>query len=166
MRRPLVVGNWKMNGTGESSSALLRELDAAVMQSDSNEIGVCIPFLYIPDASRQLVDSNILLGSQNIADHDSGAFTGEISAAMLKEFNCQLAIVGHSERRLLYGESSELVAERYRQAVAGGITPILCVGETLEQRESGATFYIIVSQLTAVLNIAGVESLKQAADYR
>ncbi|MGR9105991.1 MAG: triose-phosphate isomerase [Gammaproteobacteria bacterium] len=163
MRKPLVVGNWKMNGTVESSGQLLQELrdriDAVPGQA---EIGVCVPYLFIPLAQEILKGSRILLGAQNVADQSSGAFTGEISAGMLKEYNCRLAIVGHSERRLLYGESDELVAARFKYAVEGGLVPILCLGETLEQREAGATLSTVVRQLDAVIALCGVQSLHSA----
>jgi triosephosphate isomerase len=125
-------------------------------------VGVCPAFIFIPEVAQILAGSSILLGSQNVADQASGAFTGETSGSMLREFGCTLAIVGHSERRIVYGESNELVAARYRQAIASGLTPILCLGETLEQREAGATLNVLEEQLGAVLSSAGVESLHQA----
>jgi triosephosphate isomerase len=104
----------------------------------------------------------LLLGAQNVSDQDEGAYTGEISARMLREFGCSLAIVGHSERRIIYGESSALVAARYAKAIERGIVPILCVGETLEQREDGKTFDVVDEQLDAVIDLCGVESLSSA----
>jgi triosephosphate isomerase len=109
--------------------------------------------------SSLLNDSRVLFGSQNVADRQAGAYTGEVSAQMLKEFGCTLAIVGHSERRALYGESNELVAERFRQAVGEGLVPVLCVGETLDQRQQDKTFDIIDAQLNAVLDTSGTEAL-------
>lgn len=162
MRSPLVVGNWKMNGTRESARNLL---DALIQGFDSRAqagMGVCVPYVFIPAAADQLKGTDILLGSENVADQDVGAFTGEISAAMIKEFGCELAIVGHSERRHLYGESNKLVAARYRQAQAQGILPIFCVGETLEQREHNQTFVIIDAQLAQLFDESGAASLRNA----
>lgn len=112
MRRPLVVGNWKMNGTSASAASLLGELLNGLGDCKA-EVGVCVPFVFIPQAATILSGSSLTLGAQNVADQASGAFTGEISASMLREFACELAIVGHSERRSLYGESDQLVAARY-----------------------------------------------------
>lgn len=163
MRRALVVGNWKMNGGRDWSSSFAAELLAGLKGVDARaDVGVCPPYLHIPAVSEVLSGSSILLGSQNVADQDEGAFTGEISAKMLKEFGCHLAIVGHSERRMLYGESNELVAARYASAIKNGLIPILCVGETLEERESDRTFTVIASQIDAVLELADVASLAQA----
>ena len=162
MRRAFVVGNWKMNGRRDSSRELLRRLLQGIASTETVDIGVCVPYVFIPEASELLANSPIMLGSQNVADKESGAFTGEVSGTMLVEYGCRLAIVGHSERRALYGESSELVAGRYQQAIASGLIPILCVGETLAQREQGLTFDVVDSQLSPVLNLAGVASLRHA----
>ncbi len=151
-----------MNGTLTSTEKLLTQLVTGIGHGNNREVGVCVPCPFLSLAQSLLRNSSILLGSQNVADHPSGAFTGEVSAAMLKEFDCELAIVGHSERRGLYAETSELVAKRYCQAIATGLTPIICVGETLEQRDSGTTFDVIDQQLNAVLTEAGVESLRTA----
>ncbi|HEB77686.1 MAG TPA: triose-phosphate isomerase, partial [Methylothermaceae bacterium] len=110
----------------------------------------------------QLKGTAVQVGAQNVADQDAGAFTGEVSALMLKEFGCSLAIVGHSERRLLYGESDDLVAARYQKAIEHELCPILCIGETLEQREAGETFTVVDQQLDAVLDKAGIQSLTRA----
>ena len=160
-RRPLVVGNWKMNGTRASSQKLLADILAG-LAGCSADVGVCPPAVFIPEISAQLAGKAVRLGAQNVADQDEGAFTGEISGAMLREFNCTLAIVGHSERRAIYGETDALVAARYAKSIAHGVTPILCVGETLEERESNATFSVIDKQLGAVLDLCGVESLAKA----
>ncbi|MCX8049120.1 MAG: triose-phosphate isomerase [Methylohalobius sp.] len=161
MRQPLVVGNWKMNGTRESVRELLDDILAGLPERGV-EVGVCPPYVFIPQAAAQLAGSSVLLGAQNVADQDQGACTGEVSAAMLKEFGCALAIVGHSERRLLYGETDALVAARYQKAIEHGLCPILCVGETLEQRETGQTFQVVAQQLDAVLGRAGIDSLTRA----
>ncbi len=161
-RRPLVVGNWKMNCTRASARRLLDDILAGLPADAKAEVGVCPAFVFIPEASAALAGKSVLLGAQNVGDQDQGAFTGEISAPMLDEFGCKLAIVGHSERRLVYGESSQLVAARYAKAIAHGITPILCVGETLEEREQEKTFAVIDEQLQAVLDLCGVASLAKA----
>ncbi|MGR8935128.1 MAG: triose-phosphate isomerase [Gammaproteobacteria bacterium] len=162
MRRPLVVGNWKMNGTLSSAkqltAAILTGLDAAA----AAEVAICVPFLYIAAVAEQLAHSPLALGAQNVADQASGAYTGEVSATMLKDFNCKYAIVGHSERRSYYGDSNESVAARFAQAIAAGVTPILCVGETLQQREEGQTFRIVDEQLDAVITKTGIEAFSKA----
>jgi len=162
MRRSLVVGNWKMNGSREKSRALVAGILAGLGEDAKADVGVCPPFVHIPEVAELLKGSPVLLGAQNVADQDEGAFTGETSASLLKEFGCSLAIVGHSERRALYGESSALVAARYAKAIEQGLTPILCIGETLEERESGRTFEVVGEQLDAVLETAGVASLAKA----
>ncbi|MFN3920110.1 MAG: triose-phosphate isomerase [Methylohalobius sp.] len=162
MRRPLVVGNWKMNGTRSSVCELLEAILKGLPKGISVDVGVCPAYVFIPQAAEQLKGSPVLLGAQNVSDQEAGAFTGEVSAAMLKEFGCQLAIVGHSERRLLYRETDALVAARYQKAIEHGLCPILCIGETLEQREAGRTFEVVDAQLNAVLSQAGLESLTRA----
>lgn len=162
MRRALVVGNWKMNGTRDSVRQLLADLKAGLDAGKPVDVAVCAPFVFISDVAEQLKGSPIAVGAQNVADQKSGAFTGEISPAMLVEFGARYAIVGHSERRAVYGETDALVAARYAQAIEGGVIPILCVGETLEQRESGDTFKVVKEQLDAVLGKSGVQSLGQA----
>ncbi|GAB6068610.1 triose-phosphate isomerase [Methylothermus subterraneus] len=162
MRRPLVVGNWKMHGTRESVRDLLAALLQGLPGNLAVEVGVCPAYVFIPQAFEQLQSSPILLGAQNVADREVGAFTGEVSAAMLKEFGCHLAIVGHSERRQFYNESDALIAARYQQAIKHGLCPILCIGETLKQREAGQTFEVVDAQLDAVLERAGLDSLAHA----
>jgi triosephosphate isomerase len=162
MRRSLVVGNWKMNGSREKARALAAEILAGLGQGVNVDVGVCPPFVHFADVEEVLKGSPVLLGAQNVADQDEGAFTAEVSASMLKEFGCRLAIVGHSERRALYGESDALVAARYARAIENGLTPILCVGETLEERESDRTFSVIAKQLYTVLDLADVGSLAHA----
>lgn len=162
MRRPIVVGNWKMNGTRDNVRALLGALKAGLNPQMPCEVAVCPSFVFLPEAAELLAGSAIQLGSQNVANQAEGAFTGEVSPAMLSEFGCAFAIVGHSERRVLYGESDELVAARYEQAIAGGVTPILCVGETLQQRENDETYAVLDTQLDAVIARCGVASLAKA----
>ncbi len=161
MRRSLVVGNWKMNGNLASAQLLAKGIIAGLGSADA-DIAVCVPYVYLPAINEIVKDTALGLGSQNIADKASGAFTGEVSGSMLKEFNTQYALVGHSERRSYYGDTDASVAARYVQAQEQGIIPILCVGETLEQREQDQTFTVINEQLDAVLDLAGVESLNKA----
>ena len=162
MRRPLVVGNWKMNGTRSTVRQLAQDVAAGVAANMAVEVGVCPAYVFIPQVTEQLKGTAVQVGAQNVADQDAGAFTGEVSALMLKEFGCSLAIVGHSERRLLYGESDDLVAARYQKAIEHGLCPILCIGETLEQREAGETFTVVDQQLDAVLDKVGIQSLTRA----
>jgi len=161
MRRSLVVGNWKMNGTLASANSLVQGILAGLGDVDG-DIAVCVPYVQIPAVSELVKGTKLALGSQNVADKASGAYTGEISAAMLTEFGCKYAIVGHSERRSYYGDTDASVAARFQQAQAQNIIPILCVGETLEQREHDETFAVIDAQLDAVINAAGVEAFKDA----
>jgi len=162
MRRPLVAGNWKMNGTREGVVALIEGIKAGV-DGANTEVLVCPPAIFIDSVSSHLEGSEVKLGTQNVCQEPkAGAYTGELSAAMLTEFGCSYAIIAHSERRHIYGESDELAAERLAAAVAGNVTPILCIGELLEERENGTTEHVIARQLDAVLNLAnGVELLKK-----
>lgn len=161
MRRSLVVGNWKMNGTLASAEALAKGIMAG-LGSDHADIAVCSPYVHIPALSQLLKNSKLALGAQNVADKSSGAFTGEVSAAMLNEFGCKYAIVGHSERRTYYGDTNESVAARFCQAQAQNIIPILCVGETLDQREKDETFAVIDEQMDAVVAAAGIAAFNTA----
>lgn len=161
MRRSLVVGNWKMNGTLASAESLAKGIIAGLGEI-SADIAVCVPYVHLPRVSEVVKNSALALGSQNVADKPSGAFTGEISAAMLSEFHCKYAIVGHSERRSYYGDTNESVAARFCQAQEQNIIPVLCVGETLEQREQDQTFSVINTQLDAVINLAGIAAFDAA----
>lgn len=161
MRRSLVVGNWKMNGTLASAELLTKGIIAGLGEN-SADIAVCVPYVYLPMVSALVKNTTLALGAQNVADKASGAFTGEISAAMLGEFDCKYAIVGHSERRSYYGDTNESVAARFCQAQEQNIIPVLCVGETLEQREQDQTFSVIDAQLDAVINLAGIASFSAA----
>ncbi len=159
MRQPLVAGNWKMNGSRESVVALLEGLKQGMNEVRVAEVAVCPPFVYIPEVQAQLQSSAIVWGGQDVSSEASGAFTGEISTAMLLDFGSKYAIVGHSERRAYHGETDELVAKKFAAARAAGLTPILCVGETLEQRESGITEEVVARQLDAVIELEGVAAL-------
>jgi triosephosphate isomerase len=159
MRKKLVAGNWKMHGSLAENAALLEALKPALA---GIEAVVCVPFPYLAQAQAVLGGSSIAWGAQNLSEQSKGAFTGEVSASMLLDFGCRYVIVGHSERRSLYGESDELVASKYVVAQAAGLTPILCVGESLDERESGVTEAVVARQLDAVIKVAGVESLAKA----
>jgi len=159
MRKKLVAGNWKMHGSLAENAALLEALKPALA---GIEAVVCVPFPYLAQVQSVLAGTSIAWGAQNVSEQAKGAFTGEVSASMLLDFGCKYVIVGHSERRSLYGESDELVAKKYMAAQAAGLTPILCVGESLEERESGITEAVVACQLDAVIKAAGVASLAKA----
>ena len=159
MRKKLVAGNWKMHGSLADNAALLAAIKPALA---GVEAAVCVPFPYLAQAQAALAGTTIAWGAQNLSEQPKGAFTGEVSSAMLLDFGCTYVIVGHSERRSLYGESDELVAKKYMAAQAAGLTPILCVGESLDERESGVTEQVVARQLDAVIGMAGVASLAKA----
>jgi len=161
MRRKLVAGNWKMHGSLAENEALLSGLLAG-MGGVKAGVAVCVPFPYLAQAQARLTGSAVAWGAQNMSQQARGAFTGEVSASMLADFACAYVIVGHSERRALYGESDELVAEKYAAAQAAGMTPILCLGETLSEREGCITEAVVARQLDAVVAKCGVASLARA----
>lgn len=158
MRQSIVMGNWKMNGSRSEGIELANAIVAGLKDGDKG-IAVCVPSVYLSDIENVIKDTPLALGGQNVADHTSGAYTGETSALMLKECGCSYALVGHSERRTYYGDTNESVAARFCQAQKEGITPVLCIGETLEQRESDTTFAVIDAQLNAVIDMAGIDAL-------
>lgn len=162
MRKPLVVGNWKMNGTKQMVQALLGALVANNTENGRAEIVVCPPYLYIPLAMKLLHGTSISIGGQDVWLESDGAFTGDISAAMLADFGCSWVIVGHSERRSLHAEDDCLVAKKVMTAQMAGLVPIICVGETLDEREDGKTEPVIARQLDAVLETAGIQSFASA----
>jgi triosephosphate isomerase len=149
----LVAGNWKMHGSRASNAALL---DVLVKQNPPS-CAVCVPFPYLAQAAERLRGSRIAWGAQNVSEHAQGAYTGEVSAAMAAEFGCRYVIVGHSERRQLYGETDAQAAAKFAAVQAAGMTPILCVGETLQEREAGKTEEVVGRQLDKVLEKNSVE---------
>jgi triosephosphate isomerase len=158
----LIVANWKMNGSRESVHALLEQLRSGLDGLSGTieaEVAVCVPFPFLEQAERALAASPVAWGAQTLSEHPSGAFSGEVSAAMLAAFGCRYVIVGHSERRQLYGETDEAVAAKASRALAAGLTPIVCLGETLEEREAGLAEPVIERQLQAVLGQVGVAGL-------
>lgn len=159
MRQNLVAGNWKLNGSKASIDSLLGGILVGMDGLDKVAVAVCAPYVYIPIVQNLLAESQIGWGSQDIAEQDSGAFTGEVSGPMLREFGCKYAIVGHSERRALYGEKDEDTARKFAAARKHGLTPILCVGETLAEREAGITEQVVERQLNAVIALEGVDAL-------
>lgn len=163
MRSRLVAGNWKMYGGLAANQGLLSALKSRLKQAEGVRYAVCVPYPYLGQAAGALAGSAIALGAQNLSEHDAGAYTGEVSGAMLKEFGCRYVIVGHSERRALCGETDQQVASKFIAAQRCGLTPILCVGETLEQRERGDTQAVVGRQFDAVLNAAGIAAMASAA---
>ncbi|MDN5850192.1 MAG: triose-phosphate isomerase [Nitrococcus sp.] len=162
MRTTLIAGNWKMNGSRGRTRELIRAIIAGLPQSRGYEVVVCPSFVFLADAAGALEGSGVGLGAQNVCDQDQGAYTGEIAGDMLVELGCRWAIVGHSERRHLYGETNTLVASRFVAAQRHGLTPIFCVGEKLEERESGATEAILDEQLHAVFEQQGAQAFRSA----
>jgi triosephosphate isomerase len=159
MRGKLVAGNWKMNGDLASNRALVQALLPAVAGHDGVRCAVCAPYPYLAQIQGLLQDSNLAWGAQDLCQFDNGAYTGEVSAAMLVDFGCRYAIVGHSERRALFGDTDDVVSAKYQAARRAGLTPILCLGETLAERESGVTEAVVARQLDAVLKVVGVTGL-------
>ena len=149
-RRKYVVGNWKMNGDLAANETLLGALIAA--PADDADVVVCVPFPYLAQAATRLKGSRITLGSQDVSEHEAGAYTGEVAAGMLKDFGCRHAIVGHSERRSWFGDTDARVAAKAERAIAAGLMPIVCVGETLQEREQGRAEDVVERQLDAVLD--------------
>ncbi|MDP3618216.1 MAG: triose-phosphate isomerase [Ramlibacter sp.] len=157
IKRKLIAGNWKMNGDLASNDALVRALIAgiAAMPDSTCEVALCVPSPYLAQVQMLRARSKLELGAQDVSAHASGAYTGEVSAGMLKEFGARYAIVGHSERRLYHGETDAQVADKAKAALAAGITPIVCVGETLAERETGKTQDVVKRQMAAVIHANG-----------
>lgn len=152
--KKLIAGNWKMNGSLQSNAALVQALlsNAAQWKCD---VALCVPAPYLSQLQSLSKASPLLFGAQDVSMHEAGAYTGEVSAAMLKDFDCRYAIVGHSERRQFHAENDALVAAKAQKALAFGITPIVCVGETLQEREAGLTEEVVKRQLAAVIHVNG-----------
>lgn len=161
MRERLVAGNWKMHGSLTENKALLDGIAAGMAGVQGVRCAVCVPYPYLFQAQFALQNTAILWGAQNVSQHAKGAYTGEVSAAMLRDFGCTMVIVGHSERRALYGEDDATVADKFLAAQQGGLLPVLCVGETLDEREKGITAQVVERQIQAVLNKAGLEGFKR-----
>ena len=159
MRRTIVAGNWKMNASKESVSKLILGILSGMSEVIS-EVVVCAPFPYLSQVEGLIAGSQVKLGAQNLNTNSSGAFTGEVSANMIKDFGARHVIVGHSERRSLYGETSPLVAEKVKAALENDLTPLLCVGESLEQRESGDTETVVAEQINAVIELVGIGAFR------
>lgn len=160
MRKTIVAGNWKMNASKESVNTLIEGILSG-MNEASSEVIVCAPFPYLSQVESLIQGSSLMLGAQNLNVNSAGAYTGEVSADMIKDFGAQHVIVGHSERRSLYAETNAIVAEKTKTAIDAGLTPLLCVGESLEDRESGNTEAIVEEQINAVIDLIGIESFDQ-----
>lgn len=161
MRTKFVAGNWKMHGNLAANRQLLADILTGLGETRA-EVVVCVPFPYLAQAQSILEGSKVSWGAQNVSEHVQGAYTGEVAASMLLDFGCRYVLVGHSERRSLYGERDEAVAARFATALDAGLTPILCVGETLSERESGITAEVVTRQLEAVILRSGVSALSRA----
>jgi triosephosphate isomerase (TIM) len=162
MRQRLVVGNWKMHGSLPENQALLEPIVAAAAGLSSASCAVCVPYPYLAQAQTALTGSKVAWGAQNVSQYPKGAFTGEVSAAMLADFGCRYVLVGHSERRQLFGEDDAGVAAKARAVRAAGMVPIVCVGETLAEREAGVTEPVVGRQLAAVADALGAQGLAGA----
>ena len=162
MRRKFVAGNWKMHGSLAENEALLGALRPAADAVTGVECALCVPFPYLAQTRKLLQGSAIRWGAQDVSEHQKGAYTGEVSASMLREFGCSYVIVGHSERRALHAEGNPLVGRKMRAAQTAGLTPIACVGETLAEREAGKTERVVAEQLDALIAESGVGALANA----
>ena len=162
MRRPIVAGNWKLHGSRAENAPLIEKLMAQLPAQPTAACIVCPPFVYLQECGRLLRGSSIELGAQDVCAEAQGAFTGEVSAAMLKDVACEYVIVGHSERRLIYRESDQLVARKFAAAQSKTLVPILCVGEQLAEREASRTQDVVQRQLDAALELCGVDAFAHA----
>lgn len=159
MRKAFVAGNWKMHGSKAMTSTLLTEMSAMAESLENVDIAICTPSVYLDTAVNTVANGKIKIGAQNAADvAGQGAFTGEVSAQMLKDIGCTYVILGHSERRTLYGETDAIVAQKVEVVLEQGLTPILCVGETLEERETNVTEQVVATQINAVIEKVGIKA--------
>ncbi|RUM79067.1 MAG: triose-phosphate isomerase, partial [Candidatus Thioglobus sp.] len=159
MRQTIVAGNWKMNASKEAVNTLVMGILSGMADVNSKVI-ICVPSPYLSQAEALTIHSQLHVGAQDLNVNASGAFTGEVSADMIKEFGAEYVIVGHSERRSLYGETDEIVAEKVQVALDNGLTPLFCIGELLEERESGNTETVVARQIKAVIDRVGIEAFK------
>ena len=160
--RPLLVaGNWKMHGSRAMVEQLLNDIISGLPASPAFQVAVFPPYVYLPQVARTVAGTPIRFGGQNLNEHDAGAYTGEVSGAMLADFGSDMVLVGHSERRSLYGETDQQVADKFAAALRHGLTPVLCVGETGQEREVGQTQEVVARQINAVLDTVGIEGLGQ-----
>jgi len=162
MRKGLVAANWKMNGLRQSNATLIDVLKVGLESSPNLEVLVCPPAVYLEQVGAKLDGSLVMLGAQNLHPQQYGAFTGELSAEMLKDIGCSHVIIGHSERRQLFGEESSFIADKFTAAQRSGLIPILCIGETQEQHKADETEAVVLEQLEAVLAYAGIEAFNNA----
>jgi triosephosphate isomerase len=162
MRKRLLAGNWKMHGSLAGNAELLDVLKAANLVNARTDVAVFAPFPYLAQIKESLSGTGIVWGAQNVSEHPAGAFTGEVSARMLADFGCRYGIIGHSERRALYGETDEQVAAKFAALKEAGLIPVLCVGETLAEREAGITQQVVARQLSAVMDRVGAAAVAQS----
>ncbi len=159
MRSKLVAGNWKMHGGTMQNRELLNDIVAGTKELGEGALAVFVPYPYLSQTQSLLQDTHVSWGAQNVSQHEKGAYTGEVSATMLRDFSCRYVIIGHSERRALYGEDNHTVALKFKAAQAAGLIPVLCIGETLDQREAAITEQVVAEQLDAVIELVGVNAL-------
>jgi triosephosphate isomerase len=162
MARPTVIANWKMNGSIASNALLINSMADELGKVSDVDLGVCVPFPYLAQMQQVLKGGNLKLGAQNVNAEKSGAYTGEVSCEMLQEFNCHYVLVGHSERRALFGESDSALTKKFEAVVNANMVPVLCVGETLDQRKSGQTSAVVAAQINAVLSGVGITACRNA----
>ena len=162
MRKRLIAGNWKMNCSRQQAVQLTGELTKLSTPSDSSDLLICVPSVHLAEVSRLVQDSPVLMGAQNAHWQENGAFTGEVSCNMLTDYHVSYLLVGHSERREMFGDDNTAVAKKFEAALKSGIKPILCVGESLEQRQDGQTLEVLKAQCQAVIDQVGIESFANA----
>ena len=155
MRKPLVAGNWKLNGTRESNASLVGGILAEAPGKFACDVMICPPYVYLHEVSTAVAASGVILGAQDLSVQDGGAYTGEVSGNMLRDVGCTYVIIGHSERRAMFGDTDSVVAEKFQAAHRQGLKPILCVGETIDEREAGQTMDVVARQMAAVIDVTG-----------